>query len=172
MYINAAVEDIRCNSQPNTGTATYTEGSTPYNLDLNKLYSGEPIEDKNAPEYKVRLIIDNNMPFAKGLNETKNTCTNSFTNYSHPEGYIFDGKTAGVSLVKSPELRSVSDQEYTDGDVSVTIPNEVEGEVNLIVRYDIKREGEPMTIAESSYMHVKRVRDEKFRVFPLAELTL
>ena len=169
VYINFSVEDSRGPSPTIAGTATYTEGSKTYKLDLNKLWSVEPIEDKNSPEYKVRLIIGKSMPIAEIWKEIRKY---TFTNYNHPSGYIFDGKTAGVSLVKSPELRSVSDQEYTDGDVSVTIPNEVEGEVNLIVRYDIMREGEPMTIAESSYMHVKRVRDEKFRVFPLAELTL
>ena len=62
----------------------------------------------------------------------------------------------------------VSDQEKTVGTVSVTL----QGGVKLIVRYDIKREGESKTITDTSYMHVKKVGEEKFKVFPLGELTI
>lgn len=164
VYVNGSSEYNPASSQSTfTGTATYTEGSTPYKFDANIAFSGASITDKNSPEYKVSLLM-NNMPFAENghnLNETKTT----FTNYSHTDGYIFDGKTAGVEKVGNT---FVSDQEKTDGEVSVTLQDGVK----LIVRYDIKREGESKTITEGSYMHVKRVGDEKFRVFPLGELTI
>lgn len=169
VYVNGSSEYNPASSQSTfTGTATYTEGSTPYKFDANIAFSGAPITDKNSPEYKASLLM-NNMPFAENghnLDATKTT----FTNYSHTDGYIFDGETAGVEKVGNT---FVSDQEYTDGEVSVTIPNEVEQDgVKLIVRYDIKREGESKTITDTSYMHVKRVGDEKFKVFPLDQLTI
>ena len=164
VYVNGSSEYNPASSQSTfTGTATYTEGSTPYKFDANIAFSGASITDKNSPEYKVSLLM-NNMPFAENghnLNETKTT----FTNYSHTDGYIFDGKTVGVEKVGNT---FVSDQEKTDGTVSVTL----QGDVKLIVRYDIKREGESKAITDSSYMHVKKEGEEKFRVFPLAELTL
>lgn len=164
VYVNGSSEYNPASSQSTfTGTATYTEGSTPYKFDANIAFSGASITDKNSPEYKVSLLM-NNMPFAENghnLNETKTT----FTNYSHTDGYIFDGKTSGVEKVGNT---FVSDQEKTDGEVSVTLQDGVK----LIVRYDIKREGESKTITKSSYMHVKRVGDEKFKVFPTDQLTL
>lgn len=170
VYINGSQEYIEDGEAPSstfTGTATYTEGSTSQSFDVNKAFSGEPIEDKSSPEYKPSLIM-NNMPVAEGQDETKTT----FTNYTHPYGgYTFTGKTAGVEIIRNNTFESdfVSDQEYTDGEVSVTI---TDNNVKLIVRYDIKREGEAKTITPSSYMHVKKEGDEKFRVFPTDQLTL
>lgn len=173
VYLNGTNEYIEDGEAPSStfiGTATYTEGSTPYNFDAIKAFSVGEIENTNSPEYKARLIM-NNMPFAESKNKTKTT----FTNYTHTYGgYTFTGKTAGVEIIRNNTSVSdfVSDQEYTDGEVSVIIPNEVEGEVNLIVRYDIKREGEAKTITDTSYMHVKKPGDEKFKVFPTDQLTL
>lgn len=168
VYLNGMNEYIVDGEAPSstfTGTATYTEGSTPSKFDAIKAFSGGEIENTNSPEYKARLIM-NNMPFAESKNKIKTT----FTNYGHTNEYIFDGKTAGVEISRNNNF--VSDQEKTDGEVSVIIPNEVEGEVNLIVRYDIKREGEAKTITDSSYMHVKKEGDEKFKVFPTSALSL
>ena len=171
VYVNGVSEYIKGGEAGETpsstfnGTATYTEGSTTYNLDVNKAFGGEQIEDKTSPEYKARLII-NGMQFAEYIvNETKST----FTNYNHPSGYIFDGKTVGVEVTNNTDIY---DQEKTDGEVSITITDDVQGDVKLIVRYDIKREGESRTITDTSYMHVKRVGDEKFKVFPIEQLIL
>lgn len=162
VYVNGSSEYGEGGSSTFTGTATYTEGSTASKFDPNKAFGGEQIDDTNSPEYKARLII-NNMPFTEGLNKTETT----FTNYKHlPDGYTFNGKTVGVE--KTANNIFVSDQEKTDGTVSVTL----QGDVKLIVRYDIKREGESKTITNSSYMHVKKEGDAKFRVFPTDQLTL
>ena len=162
VYVNGMNEYIVDGEAPSstfTGTATYTEGSTTSKFDVNKA-SGGQIEDENSPEYKARLIM-NNMPFAESKNKIKTT----FTNYVHTNGYIFDGKTAGVEISRNNNF--VSDQEKTDGEVSVTL----QGDVKLIVRYDIKRDASK-TITDSSYMHVKKDGDEKFKVFPTDQLTL
>ena len=168
VYLNGMNEYIVDGEAPSstfTGTATYTEGSTPSKFDAIKAFSGGEIENTNSPEYKARLIM-NNMPFAESKNKIKTT----FTNYGHTNGYIFDGKTAGVEISRNNTF--VSDQEYTNGTVSVTIKDDVQGDVKLIVRYDIKREGESKTITGTSYMHVKKEGNDKFRVFPLDQLTI
>ena len=164
VYLNGTNEYIVDGEAPSStfiGTATYTEGSTPYNFDAIKAFAGAPIEDKDSPEYKARLIM-NNMPFA----ESKNKIKTIFTNYGHTDGYIFDGKTAGVEISRNNTF--VSDQEYTNGTVSVTL----QGDVKLIVRYDIKREGATKTITDSSYMHVKKDGEAKFKIFPTSALSL
>lgn len=159
VYVNGSSEYNEAGSSTFTGTATYTEGSTTSKFDVNKA-SGGQIEDKNSPEYKAGLII-NGMHYAEyGVNETKTT----FTNYNYPSGYIFDGKTVGVEVTDNTDIY---DQEKTDETVSVTL----QGDVKLIVRYDIRRDASK-TITDRSYMHVKKDGDEKFRVFPLGELTL
>lgn len=165
VYLNGTNEYIVDGEAPSStfiGTATYTEGSTSSKFDAIKAFTGAPIEDTDSPEYKARLIM-NNMPFAESKNKIKTT----FTNYGHTDGYIFEGKTAGVEISRNNTF--VSDQEKTDGEVSVTI---TDNNVKLIVRYDIKREGETKTITPSSYMHVKKDGDEKFRVFPTSALSL
>ena len=160
VYVNGSSEYNEAGSSTFTGTATYTEGSTTSKFDVNKA-SGGQIEDENSPEYKAGLII-NGMHYAEyGVNETKT----AFTNYNYPSGYIFDGKTVGVEVTDNTDIY---DQEKTDETVSVTL----QGDVKLIVRYDIKREGEAKTITDSSYMHVKKDGDEKFKVFPTDQLTL
>lgn len=160
VYVNGSFEYHEAGSSTFTGTATYTEGSTTSKFDVNKA-SGGQIEDENSPEYKAGLII-NGMHYAEyGVNETKT----AFTNYNYPSGYIFDGKTVGVEVTDNTDIY---DQEKTDETVSVTL----QGDVKLIVRYDIKREGATKTITDSSYMHVKRVGEEKFKVFPTNQLTL
>ena len=164
VYLNGTNEYIVDGEAPSstfTGTATYTEGSTPSKFDAIKAFSGGAIENTNSPEYKARLIM-NNMPFAESKNKIKTT----FTNYDHTDGYIFDGKTAGVEISRNNTF--VSDQEKTDGEVSVTI---TDNNVKLIVRYDIKRDA-TKTITDSSYMHVKKEGDEKFKIFPTDQLTL
>ena len=159
VYVNGSSEYNEAGSSTFTGTATYTEGSTTSKFDVNKA-SGGQIEDKNSPEYKAGLII-NGMHYAEyGVNETKTT----FTNYNYPSGYIFDGKTVGVEVTDNTDIY---DQEKTDETVSVTL----QGDVKLIVRYDIKRDASK-TITDSSYMHVKKDGDAKFRVFPTDQLTL
>lgn len=159
VYVNGSSEYNEAGSSTFTGTATYTEGSTTSKFDVNKA-SGGQIEDKNSPEYKAGLII-NGMHYAEyGVNETKST----FTNYNHPSGYIFDGKTVGVEVTDNTDIY---DQEKTDETVSVTLQDGVK----LIVRYDIKRDASK-TITDSSYMHVKKDGDEKFKVFPTDQLTL
>ena len=165
VYVNGSSEYNPASSQSTfTGTATYTEGSTTSKFDVNKA-SGGQIEDENSPEYKAGLII-NGMHYAEyGVNETKT----AFTNYNYPSGYIFDGKTVGVKVTDNTDIY---DQEKTDGTVSVTIKDDVQGDVKLIVRYDIKRKGATKTITNSSYMHVKKEGDEKFKVFPTDQLTL
>ena len=164
VYLNGTNEYIVDGEAPSstfTGTATYTEGSTPSKFDAIKAFSGGAIENTNSPEYKARLIM-NNMPFAESKNKIKTT----FTNYGHNDGYIFEGKTAGVEISRNNTF--VSDQEKTDGEVSVTI---TDNNVKLIVRYDIKRDA-TKTITDSSYMHVKKEGDEKFKIFPTDQLTL
>ena len=160
VYVNGSSEYNEAGSSTFTGTATYTEGSTPSKFDAIKAFSGGEIENTNSPEYKARLIM-NNMPFAESKNKIKTT----FTNYGHTNEYIFDGKTVGVEVTDNTDIY---DQEKTDETVSVTL----QGDVKLIVRYDIKREGEAKTITDSSYMHVKKDGDEKFKVFPTDQLTL
>lgn len=164
VYLNGTNEYIVDGEAPSstfTGTATYTEGSTPSKFDAIKAFSGGQIEDKNSPEYKAGLII-NGMHYAEyGVNETKTT----FTNYNYPSGYIFDGKTVGVEVTDNTDIY---DQEKTDGEVSVTI---TDNNVKLIVRYDIKREGETKTITDSSYMHVKKDGDDKYKKYPIAKIT-
>ncbi|MDD6957094.1 MAG: hypothetical protein PUI45_01575 [Spirochaetales bacterium] len=159
VYVNGSSEYNEASSSTFTGTATYTEGSTTSKFDVNKA-SGGQIEDENSPEYKAGLII-NGMHYAEyGVNETKT----AFTNYNYPSGYIFDGKTVGVEVTDNTDIY---DQEKTDETVSVTL----QGDVKLIVRYDIKRDASK-TITDSSYMHVKKDGDEKFRVFPTNALSL
>ena len=163
VYLNGTNEYIVDGEAPSstfTGTATYTEGSTPSKFDAIKAFSGGAIENTNSPEYKARLIM-NNMPFAESKNKIKTT----FTNYDHTDGYIFEGKTAGVEISRNNTF--VSDQEKTDGEVSVTLQDGVK----LIVRYDIKREGETRTITDSSYMHVKKAGDDKYKKYPIAKIT-
>ena len=164
VYLNGTNEYIVDGEAPSStfiGTATYTEGSTSSKFDAIKAFSGGAIENTNSPEYKARLIM-NNMPFAESKNKIKTT----FTNYDHTDGYIFEGKTAGVEISRNNTF--VLDQEKTDETVSVNLQDGVK----LIVRYDIKRGGETRTITNSSYMHVKKDGDEKFRVFPTSALSL
>ena len=159
VYVNGSSEYNEAGSSTFTGTATYTEGSTTSKFDVNKA-SGGQIEDKNSPEYKAGLII-NGMHYAEyGVNETKTT----FTNYNYLSGYIFDGKTVGVEVTDNT---NIYDQEKTDETVSVTL----QGDVKLIVRYDIRRDASK-TITNISYMHVKKDRDKKFKIFPTDQLTL
>lgn len=165
VYVNGSSEYGEGSSSTFTGTATYTEESTTSKFDVNKAFGGEQIEDKNSPEYKARLIM-NGMQFAEySVDETKST----FITYNHSSGYIFDGKTVGVEVTNNT---NIYDQEKTEGTVSVTIKDDVQGDVKLIVRYDIKREGATKTITDSSYMQVKKDGEEKFRVFPTDQLTL
>lgn len=151
--------DIIFEGEEARGTLTYTEGTKVHPIDVTKFIDGEPATDKTSPEYKTDMIYSE---VSNNADTYIQKYTYSITGKTVAENYTVDnGKL--VKYVESKDATTTIDQRKTDGVVTVTKDSE-----SWEVRYDIKKDGENFT--ETSYMHVKKAGDTKYKKYPLVKI--
>ena len=142
------------------GTITYTEGTKVHPIGVTIFIYGEPPTDKTSSEYKTYMIYN---AVSNNADTYIQKYTYSLTGKTVAENYTVDnGKL--VKYVESKDATTTIDQRKTDG--VVTVKN---GSESWEVRYDLKKDGENFT--ETSYMHVTKVGDDKYKKYPIAKIT-